>query len=78
MFWGGAHWGKYKVTNQWSVWCLCLLFFLNVRFAEAGVFQGRANMIVDVPSEEDKRATHVIDTPVQTMYIMADLTSSGG
>ncbi|XP_072024314.1 tectonic-like complex member MKS1 [Amphiura filiformis] len=46
------------------------------RYADAGVFLPKSNLMVDVPTDEDKRATHVIDTPVQTMHIMADLASA--
>ncbi|XP_071502804.1 tectonic-like complex member MKS1 [Diadema antillarum] len=37
------------------------------------LLQRRANLIVERPSEEHQKSSHVIDTPVTTMYIMADL-----
>ncbi|XP_041456599.1 Meckel syndrome type 1 protein-like isoform X1 [Lytechinus variegatus] len=37
------------------------------------LMQRRTNLVVESPSEEQKKSSHVIDTPINTMYIMADL-----
>ena len=35
------------------------------------------NVIVDEPTDEFKQVHHVIDTPVQTFVVMADLAPEG-
>ncbi|XP_063966049.1 tectonic-like complex member MKS1 isoform X2 [Lytechinus pictus] len=37
------------------------------------LMQRRTNLVVESPSEEQKKSSHVIDTPINTMYIIADL-----
>ncbi|XP_033626939.1 Meckel syndrome type 1 protein-like [Asterias rubens] len=44
-------------------------------YGQANSFQPKMNPVVEDPSDEHKRSAHVINTPVQTMYIMADLSS---
>lgn len=52
-----------------------LIFFNISRYGQANSFQPKMNPVVEDPSDEHKRSAHVINTPVQTMYIMADLSS---
>ncbi|XP_038058674.1 Meckel syndrome type 1 protein-like [Patiria miniata] len=44
-------------------------------YGDASSFQPKINPVIDAPSEEHKRSAHVVNTPVQTMYIMADLSA---
>lgn len=37
------------------------------------LIQRRTNLVLESPSEEHQRSSHVIDTPINTMYIIADL-----
>ncbi len=37
----------------------------------------KMNVIAYDPSDELKKQNHLLSTPVQTMYIMADLTPEG-
>ena len=37
----------------------------------------KMNVVDPEPGEESRKHNHVLNTPVQTMYIMADLTPKG-
>ena len=64
---------KSSLSRVISTSYLCLFCAYSSGGGDPVLIQRRTNLVIERPSEEHQKSSHVIDTPINTMYIMGDL-----